>query len=249
MKVREIIGNIESSACLPAGTADRFAGYGVIGLPFRSGDVLAMRRFPASSIGPAYTSVWHRTPGGKWTFYSTVPPEQGCARYFGSEIFRNVLVKIEVVWTGSSRFRVTVGDAIKWEMTLSRSPLCHLINAVAGLIPESWWSRTMTLKMMGHAARIALDTGRLNLAGRTPNGYEFIANPRQVWLIDSSSAVVNGTDLGAVGPLAKQASLNEFLIPQRGIFVTTRAFLMAPKRSSRRRSEAAWPASACSRIL
>ena len=50
MEAREIIRDIEESVSLPAGRGERFAGYAVIGLPFRSGDVLAMRRFPASSI-------------------------------------------------------------------------------------------------------------------------------------------------------------------------------------------------------
>ena len=49
MEPREIILNIEKSASLPLGKGDRFAGYTVIGLPFRSGHVLALRRFPASS--------------------------------------------------------------------------------------------------------------------------------------------------------------------------------------------------------
>lgn len=31
--------------------------------------------FPASSIGPGYTSVWHRDPGGTWTFYSEASGE------------------------------------------------------------------------------------------------------------------------------------------------------------------------------
>ncbi len=64
----------------PAGDADedRFAGYGVMGLPFRSGHVLAMRHFPASSIGPGYTSVWHRTPDGDWTFWQNQPDHLSC---------------------------------------------------------------------------------------------------------------------------------------------------------------------------
>ena len=52
MQPREIVLNIEESAAVPACKGDRFAGYAVIGLPFRSGHVLALRRFPASSVGP-----------------------------------------------------------------------------------------------------------------------------------------------------------------------------------------------------
>ena len=71
---------IEREACILRGPGDAFSGYAVIGLPFQSGHVLALRRFSASSLGPAYTSVWHRDPAGRWTFYSTVAPDCSCAR-------------------------------------------------------------------------------------------------------------------------------------------------------------------------
>lgn len=77
------------------GSSERFAGSAVIGLPFHSGHVLALRWFPASSLGHGYTSIWHRDPGRKWTFYS-VAPEQSCSRYFGSEIEENVHAHIRI---------------------------------------------------------------------------------------------------------------------------------------------------------
>jgi hypothetical protein len=76
MDPRTIIQEIEHIGSVPAGTEDRVAGYAVIGLPFGSGHVFSLRRFPASSVGPGYTSVWHRDPEGYWSFYSTVSPEQ-----------------------------------------------------------------------------------------------------------------------------------------------------------------------------
>lgn len=56
-------------AGLPGGDEERFSSWGVMGLPFRSGNILAFRRFPASSIGPGYSAVWHRDPTGLgcWT--------------------------------------------------------------------------------------------------------------------------------------------------------------------------------------
>ena len=223
---QQIIRLIEDQARLPEGRGDRFAGYAVIGLPFRSGHVLALRRFPASSVGPGYTSVWRREPRGTWTFYSTVPPEQGCSRYFGSEITNNIVAPIDIVWNGPSRFQVQIGErALRWDVALTQSPASRAMNAVAGCVPDSWWRKRFMLRAMGEAARFALRTGRMNLAGRTPNGQEFIANPQRVWLIDSTSATVDGVDLGPAGPLEQQARLHEFLIPQRGIFAVARAFL------------------------
>ena len=79
MNARSTIEALERDAPLLDGAGDRFSGYAIIGLPFQSGHVLALRRFSASSIGPGYTSVWHRDPAGFWTFYSTVTPDLSVA--------------------------------------------------------------------------------------------------------------------------------------------------------------------------
>src|SRR6266516_6212777 len=81
----EIVEELERTADLPRGEEERFFGYGVMGLPFRSGHVLGLRRFPSSSIGPGYRSVWHRDPHGRWTFYQDQPAELACTRYVGAE--------------------------------------------------------------------------------------------------------------------------------------------------------------------
>lgn len=234
MRPRELVQQIEKTSSLPAGSGDRFTGYSIIGLPFRSGNVLALRRFPASSLGPGYTSIWHRDPHGNWTFYSTVAPEQSCSRYFGSQVEENVHAQIHIQWSGPDTFRVVAEGRrpLSWEITLMETAASRLMNLAAGLVPDSWWRKRFMLRVMGLAARFFLGTGKMNLAGRTPNGQEFIANPQQVWLVKSSRAVVKGVDVGPVGPLRTQARLNEFLIPQRGVFAVARAFLQAPRQIS-----------------
>jgi hypothetical protein len=227
MDLRERIGHIEADERLPSGSGERFAGYAVIGLPFRSGHVLALRRFPASSLGPGYTSIWHRDPDGKWTFYSTVAPEQSCSRYFGSQVEENIHARIGIEWSSPDTFRVVAecSRPLTWEITVTATAASRLMNLAANLVPDSWWQKQFMLRIMGHAARLFLGTGKMNLAGRTPNGQEFIANPQQVWLVKWSRATVEGVDLGPLGPLSTQARLNEFLIPQRGIFAVARSFL------------------------
>jgi hypothetical protein len=225
MDARTIIQGIERHASLAPGTEDRFTGYAVIGLPFRSGHVLSLRRFPASSVGPGYTSVWHRDPAGHWTFYSTVGPEQGCFRYFGTEIDTNVVAPIQVDWQGPAQFVVVVKDEVTWEVTLAETVASRVMNQAARLLPENWWRKRFMLSLMGAAAGLILGAGRMNLAGRTPNGQEFVAIPRQVWLVKSSRAIIRGVDTGPVGPLAEQARLRDFLIPQRGVFAVGRTFM------------------------
>ena len=78
---------------------------------------------------------------------------------------------------------------------------------------------------MGAAARLGLGTGALRLVGHTPNGQAYTANPRRVWLVTGSRAVVDGRELGGIGPLQRQGRLGDFLIPQRGVFATISAFL------------------------
>ncbi len=69
---KSLVESIEFGPELPPGNEERFSGYGVMGLPFASGHILFLRRFPASSLGEGYTSVWHRNPEEHWTFIQDV---------------------------------------------------------------------------------------------------------------------------------------------------------------------------------
>jgi hypothetical protein len=224
---KEYAAEIETGASLPDGGGERFSGYGVIGLPFTSGHILALRRFAASSIGPAYTSVWHRSPGGDWTFFQDAEPQQACSRYFGSAIADVILQDISVEWTGPRSFTVRGdgGRSFAWQVTVGPTAATALMNAAGGLMPRSWWRAPSVLSLMGAAARLGLGTGTLRLAGHTPNGQAYTANPRRIWLVTGSRAVVDRRELGETGPLPEQGRPGDFLIPQRGIFATVSAFL------------------------
>jgi hypothetical protein len=217
---KTLVDRLEQGLSLPDDGLERFSGYGVMGLPFASGHVLGLRRFPASSVGPGYTSVWHRSPDGRWTFYQDVPPEQACARYFGGAISEAVVRDIDVTWSGDRRFTVAMGDPVdlRWEVSLAATPATRLMNALSRALPELLWRSPMFLRGMGRAASLVLLAGRLGLTGRVPNGQSFVANPRQIWSIGSSTASLRGRDFGSIGPLQSQARLGDFWIPQRGIF-------------------------------
>jgi len=223
---RRLAARIEASPSLPQGTDERFSGYGVMGLPFRSGHVLALRRFPASSIGRGYTSVWHRAPSGEWTCYQDVPPEQSCPRYFGPRLRRALERPIEIRWTGADRFSVDVdgGRAVQWDVTLASPAAIRAMNVMARMMPRSLWRNEAALRAMGVMARRLLGTGRMALAGRAPSGQHFIANPRVAWTIPASRARVEGADVGEPGPLPEQEHLGDFWIPQRGLFVIGQSF-------------------------
>ena len=224
---RELIERIEHEACVPDAPGERFSGYGVMGLPFASGHIMGLRRFPASSIGPGYTSVWHRDPEGRWTFFQTLSPEQACTRFFGRDVAEAPVRDIRVEWTGPRSFRVTVEGEVDWELSLASSPMTRLMNGMSALMPEPLWRNAAVLRLMGGFAGVVLRAGRLGMVGTASNGQRFIANPLRIWLIPESRAVVRGVDLGPVGPAPEQAHLGDFWIPQRGILAIGRAFFDA----------------------
>jgi hypothetical protein len=135
MSARDTVETIERDAPLLDGTGDRFSGYSIIALPFQSGHVLALRRFSALSIGPGYTSVWHRDPSGFRTFYSTVTPDLSCPRYFGGRVERNVVTAIDITWVDSMRFRVVVHVIALAEARFAVTA----IDTCAELLQEATW--------------------------------------------------------------------------------------------------------------
>lgn len=213
------------SADIPAGDVERFAGYGVMGLPFSSGHVLAMRRFPASSIGPPYTSVWHRSPAGEWTFWQDQPAEFGCGRYFSSGISALNETRITVEWPAPDELVVTVPEAaLTWRSRMGSPWSFRAFNQLGSVLPDRAWRSGPLLRAMGPIAGRVLGLGAIGLAGRVPNGQSFVANPMQVWQVTEASATLDGTDLGPPGPLQEQSRLGDFAIPQRGVFALGRAF-------------------------
>lgn len=208
---------------LPPGEGERFAGFGVMGLPFSSRNVLAMRRFPASSIGPAYTSVWHRAPDGRWSFWQDQPDDQSCPRYFATAANETKRVDIGVSWPAESTLRIDIPEVgLEWTSQLTSTTVTHVLNAVGGVLPDPAWRSQPLLAAMGMLAGRVLGAGKVGMVGMTPNNQSFIASPLRMWMIDASSARLGDEDFGSVGPLDDQARLGDFWIPQRGVFAIGR---------------------------
>ena len=218
MRPRDVAARLEAAVAPPAGSGERSWVYAVMGLPFRSGHVLAMRRVPVTSVGPGHTSVWHRNPAGQWSFYTSVTPRLGCPRYFGSAATRAVETEISIEWKGPDRFEVRIPAAeLEWTMVTRETPMARAMNVLARLLPEAAWRSRGLLSVMGAVVGPLLGVGHLSLVGRVPNGQEFMAIPRAMAMIVATRASIGGQDLGAAGPLRSQARLGDFWIPQRGI--------------------------------
>jgi hypothetical protein len=223
---RELVEQLERDAVLPPSDDERFSGYGVMACPFSSGDVLCHRRFPASSVGPAYTSVWHRTPDGPWKFYQDVAAHKACTRFFGSAVSGIVEAPIAIDWTGPRSLHIAVERALNWELTLASTPVTRAMNAIGGVMPDALSRNSVVLKTMGSIAGMSLGAGKLALTGRAPNGQWFVANPLLIWKIVDGRATLDGLDLRAVISTStrEQARLGDFWIPRTGLLAIGRAF-------------------------
>jgi hypothetical protein len=165
-------------------TGDRVSGFGVIGLPFASGHYLALRCFTASSFGPPYKALWHRSPAGAWTIYTNVDADHSCPRYLGPALARPAVVApIDVRLCDETSVRVYVDDAVDWTFAIAPTRATALMSAMGGRMPERAWGNRWVLGAMGRMAGPMLSAGRLRLTGDLPSGHRFKAAPRRVWSI------------------------------------------------------------------
>ncbi|MCX2932941.1 hypothetical protein ORI20_21965 [Mycobacterium sp. CVI_P3] len=205
---------------LLAGTDDRVSGFGIMGLPFDTGHYLAYRDFPASSFSPAYRSVWHRDPAGLWTFYSTTPAEQSCSRYFSSATtVPAVQCQITMSWMNPWSLTIAIPGLLDWTVEMTSTPATRAVSRVGRAMPEWAWASRSLLAGIGRVAGSLLGAGEVRLAGSAPNGQGFRVAPRQIWAVRRSRAILDGTNLGTVAPLATQSRLADFRLPQRGLCV------------------------------
>jgi hypothetical protein len=197
-----------------------------MGLPFSTGHVLGLRRWTASSVGVGFTSIWHRDPVGRWTFYETVGGESGCRRYFGADVGRVEIGPIRLDWETSNRVHVRTADgSVEWTIEAGSTLMTRLMSAVGASVPAAAWRSPSVLAAMGTVAGRALGVGKLRLTGQTSNSQHFDANPRRIWYVTASRAVVEGVDLGPPGPLTEQARMADFYFPQRGVLAVGSVFV------------------------
>jgi hypothetical protein len=92
-----------------------------------------------------------------------------------------------------------------------------MLGALSRRLPARMRSNQAVLRAMGPMAGWLLGVGRLALTGLMPNGQSYRAVPSYVWSVTTSRARLDGIDLGAPGPLRRQAMVGDFRIPQHGL--------------------------------
>ena len=228
---------VEERPVLPPGDCERVSGYGVMGLPFASGHVLGLRRWTASSVGERFTSIWHRNPSGRWTFYESTACEVACTRYFGADVERVREGPIHLEWEAPNRLHVRTADGlVDWHIETATTLATRMMSTMGSMVPLAAWRSRPVLRAVGAMAGRVLGVGKVQLTGTTSNRQHFDANPLRIWYVTESHAVVEGEDLGPIGPLDEQAHMADFYFPQRGVFAVGRVFI-SPLGPSDQRTE------------
>jgi hypothetical protein len=232
---RELVNTMAINPRLVDGDDERFTGYGAMGVPYADGHYLALRDMLATSIGPAYRTLWHRTPAGRWTIFTNTAPDLSCPRYFGAATATEQVPAIDTAWLDDWTLQVSMGDRFSWRIVLGASPATRMMTSMAQAMPDTAWDSDAVLGAMGPMAGGFLGIGRTRLRGVTPNGQSFKAAPLQVWRVVGGQAWLDGVQLGELGPLPEQDALGDFWLPQRGLFFAGRARFSAG--TTNRRSE------------
>ncbi|HSJ13141.1 MAG TPA: hypothetical protein VK939_01925 [Longimicrobiales bacterium] len=219
MNPRALAARLERRRTLPHGSAERFTGYGALGVPLESGHLLAFRRFASSSIGPPFSSVWHRDPAGRWTFYVDVEPARACPRYFGPALHAVKSDEIEIEWIGSHGVAIhVVGAELNWSLRLAATPVSVTLGALIRFTPDPLWRAPGLPEAFGTAVGALMGAGALRLRGRAPAGQPYLVHPTRLWEVAASTATLGALDLGADTVTPESGQLGDFLVPRRGLF-------------------------------
>ncbi|MFE0508888.1 hypothetical protein [Streptomyces sp. NPDC058964] len=198
-------------------------GWGVFGLPFDSGHVLALRVFPESSFGP-YRTVWHRTPGGQWSVHVDGPRlDTACPRYYGPACEHTGFARIQLTWTGPASLHVTMDSpSLDWTVTARSTPVLTVMNAIGSALPLASWRPRVLVRSRELMAR-ALGLGSLQMAAVMPSGHVGTLMPQRMYYIAGARAVLDGTDLGCPVRLSHNPHIGGVPLPTRGILAIGQA--------------------------
>jgi hypothetical protein len=216
-------------------------GWGVFGLPFDSGHVLALRVFPENDFSP-YRTLWHRSPDGRWSIYVDGDRlETACPRYYGAACAHTAFARIAVEWTGPASLRVTMdAPSLEWTLTASETPVLHAINAASPRMPLWTWHSAGLVRARETLAKRVLGMGDIKLSGTMPSGHVGTLMPERMYFIDAATAVLDGRDLGRPAFMRPNPRIGEVTLPARGVLAVGQAMwqILDPQEYARMRAQA-----------
>ena len=199
-------------------------GWGVFGLPFDSGHYLALRVFPENDFAP-YRTVWHRDPAGSWSIFADAPRlDIACPRFYAPACAVTADARIDVRWTGPMSLRITMeAPALDWTVEATETSLLRIVNAISPGLPLWTWKRASLLRARELMAERLLGLGPIRLKGRMPSGHVGTLMPQRMYFIESSSATLDGDNLGRPTHTAGPIDIGGVPLPCRGVLAVGQA--------------------------
>jgi len=207
-------------------------GWGVFGLPFDSGHVLALRVFPENDFSP-YRTLWHRDPEGRWSIYVDGSQlDTACPRYYGQACAHVGYARIQLDWTGPMTLRVMMDEpALEWTLTARQSPMLRVMNTISPRLPLSTWRSPRLVRARELIAQRALGLGEIRMSGTMPSGHVGILMPQRMYFIDETRAVLDGADLGRATRVSPNPQIGEVSLPARGVLAIGQGAWEIPHRN------------------
>ena len=217
-------------------------GFGIYGLPFDTGHVLALRVFPENDFAP-YITIWHRTPDGTWSIYVDGPRhDTACPRYYGAAVDHVASSKITLTWLGPMELHVEMdGPDLDLTVELESSWRTTFMNAIGSRIPVSVWRVPEVARGLTRIADLMFDVGNVSLVGTAPNGQHTTLLPRQMYPIVTGSATLDGEDLGRPIRSETNPTIGSVALPARPMLAVGEAYfeILDREEYDRTRSELA----------
>jgi len=199
-------------------------GWGVFGLPFDSGHYLALRVFPENDFAP-YRTVWHRNPEGSWSIFADAPRlDIACPRFYGAACEVNAQAGIQIRWSGPMALHVRVDTpALEWTVEATETSVLRVMNRISRHLPLWTWKRSSLLRAREIMAQRLLKMGPIQLKGQMPSGHIGTLMPQRMYFIESSSATLDGEDLGRPTHATAPIDIGGVPVPSRGVLAVGQA--------------------------
>jgi hypothetical protein len=199
-------------------------GWGIFGLPFDSGHVLALRVFPQNDFA-AYRTVWHRTPDGSWSIFVDGPRlDTACPRYYGPACAVVAPTRIDLRWEGPASLRVSMAEpALEWSVEVSTTRLLRALNFVSPHMPLWTWKRRSLVRARELIAERLLGIGAIRMRGVMPSGHIGTLMPERMYFINRAAATLDGTDLGHPERVSQPPDIGGVTLPARGVLAVGQA--------------------------
>jgi hypothetical protein len=214
-------------------------GWGVFGLPFDSGHVLALRVFPENDFAP-YRTLWHQDPSGSWSIYVDGPRlDTACPRYYGAACAFTGFATIELAWIGPASLRVRAEPlSLEWTLTASETPTLRVLNAIGSRLPLWTWRFPSLLRAREQLAH-RLGMGDLKLSGVMPSGHTGTLMPQRMYFVDEAAATLDGVDLGRPTRSNPNPMIGDVPLPGRGVLAIGQGMwtILDPAENDRTRKE------------